>query len=1807
MKQLVLVCGLLSIAVMMCAVSPVYVEDSFPEGLKLRFSAPELQISAQQVGSESFHELKMADSQAPVDFGNPELPIYSTSIILPPSGSYVLDVQVLRQRTISNIRPLPVMDEQSGKREYDPAKYYAAPERPLVESSAISILRDFRILQLSINPLRWNAENSELTVMEEFDITLRYTDAPTATDMEAYRGYSPAFRKLYEANLVNFADYRSLTVSENYGRILMIHANNTSSEYMEKIQAFARWKRQKGHEVNLVNVQTAGSSNYAIKSFIQTQYDNPDTRPDYIILIGDTPQIPTFFENFSSYSGEGDYPYTHLAGNDLLGDVFIGRISVESVSQLSVVLSKIYRYERDINNDPTAASWVNRILLVGDPSYSGISCIYNSKYIKEMAKRVNPDYNFFEHYTGSASSAINSAINQGVNFFSYRGYIGMSGWNPSSALVNNPRYPHAVILTCGTGSFGSSYGPGTTEEFIRLGTEANPTGAVTAIGMATSGTHTMFNNTLNAGIFNGILAYGMRSMGEALLNGRLFIKEVYSATHDTEANYFSHWCNLMGDPSMEVFIGIPENLVIAAPASLPLGSTMIDLSVQTETGEALPNVSVTALDNGTQQIVARGYTDSEGNLSMFISGGLQHALTLTAAKNDFKPSTGTVELGEGGIVYFDKIIYDNGEHGSIGNSDSFAEAGEKIALMLTVKNTDTETLSGLSATVSSDEEDITLFSDELTFGDIPAGAHAMANEAILVEISEELPGNQDIRLLINVEDATGASYEFPLHFAAYNAILEVEATSISAGGDDVLDPTETGTLQLSIRNQSIAGVQDITAELFSLNDLVVVQDAESYVGSISAGYLASTLDGFEIFARSILIPGMQIPFRVRLTNSEGFAQDAFFNIMIGNVDQNTPMGPDSYGYFIYAENDTAFSDCPEFDWIEINPSQGGQGALLNTLNDSGTSSDEGDQYGSNTLEVVDLPFPFSFYGETYNQITVCVNGFIAMGITENGEFRNSRLPGGMGPAPMIAAFWDDLILISDAGVYKYYDAQSHSFIIEYYKMRNGFDRNSIETFQVIFYDPVYHPTSLGDGKIKIQYLDFNNVDVGGGGYPPRHGNYATIGIKDHSNTQGLEYSYNNQYAPAATPLSNHTALTITTVPVLHETPYLIVQDLIVNDPNSNGTAEPGESIQLGIRLINQGINPAEDTSISVTMDNAYAVLQNSESAYPEIPGDESRVNIEPIGISVSEDCPDNSILQLLVHVVNGNSEWSYPISLTVQKPSLSLSAFCMNDAQGNGNGLVDPGESFDLVLNYQNQSEIDASNITSNIMSLSEYVTITNPGALIPKVPAGEIAQVMYEVSISPDAPLGNNLTFYITYLGDLIAATNEQLMISVGTTGMNEDFEADDGDFEPNPIYYAWEWGISNNAGAHSGAKVWGTVLNSSYTANANWQLTTPSVYVGNNFMLEFWHWYNMENNYDGGNVQISIDNSSTWSLLTPEGGYPHNNINALGGPGFSGTSGGWIRCRIPLTAYASHTVKFRFHFASDSYTQSEGWFIDDVRTTGYLEFVGKISGNITSSDAAIDFNKVLISNTEGITTFADQDGDYRLYLPMGTQQIFTEAEGYYSIDPVSIQMSPLQPVATQDFYLGYFKPVLNAAYNVADSVLTLSWDPPEDTEFPVIGYGVYKRFGASAFELVNQYTNPGYQENLALYGEYKYYIRALYAQGQSVASPILEFNWGGVSNPQEHQLPAFSGINGNYPNPFNPETTIAFTLNKPSLVRLSVYNIKGQKVKSLLQDTLAAGEYNKVWNGRDEHNRAVSSGLYFFRLETEDSVYIRKAMLMK
>ncbi|NQT65565.1 MAG: T9SS type A sorting domain-containing protein, partial [FCB group bacterium] len=98
------------------------------------------------------------------------------------------------------------------------------------------------------------------------------------------------------------------------------------------------------------------------------------------------------------------------------------------------------------------------------------------------------------------------------------------------------------------------------------------------------------------------------------------------------------------------------------------------------------------------------------------------------------------------------------------------------------------------------------------------------------------------------------------------------------------------------------------------------------------------------------------------------------------------------------------------------------------------------------------------------------------------------------------------------------------------------------------------------------------------------------------------------------------------------------------------------------------------------------------------------------------------------------------------------------------------------------------------------------------------------------------------------------------------------------------------------------------------------------------------------------------------------------------------------------------------------------------------------------------------------------------------------------------------------------------------------------------------------------------------------------------------------DDELPIVSGTLRNFPNPFNPSTTISFSVTQNSdFVNLEVYNIKGQKVKTFAAfPNRGLGTRSIMWNGTDQNNKPVSSGIYLYQLKVDGKTVANKKMLL-
>ena len=290
--------------------------------------------------------------------------------------------------------------------------------------------------------------------------------------------------------------------------------------------------------------------------------------------------------------------------------------------------------------------------------------------------------------------------------------------------------------------------------------------------------------------------------------------------------------------------------------------------------------------------------------------------------------------------------------------------------------------------------------------------------------------------------------------------------------------------------------------------------------SINSG--SSELNGddyFEISALDVTIPGTMAHLILNVESSTGYQSSSIIPIQIGEAGVNDPLGPDSYGYYIYDNEDLNYILSPTYNWVEIDAREGGPGSHLSSLSDTGNNQDD--------VETINLPFTFRFYGVEYDQISISSNGWIAMGETELESFRNYELPGVGGPSKMIAVFWDDLKTSNGGRVYTWYDQDQKKFYVEWSGVRT-YQNNTVETFQAVLFDPDYYVTPTGDGDILLQFKEFNNDSYGSYGWDQIHGNYCTVGIEDHTMERGLQYTFNDTYPTAAMELGDETALLITT-------------------------------------------------------------------------------------------------------------------------------------------------------------------------------------------------------------------------------------------------------------------------------------------------------------------------------------------------------------------------------------------------------------------------------------------------------------------------------------------------------------------------------------------------------------------------------------------------------------------------------------------------------------------------------------------------------
>ncbi|KPL03034.1 MAG: hypothetical protein AMJ90_04225 [candidate division Zixibacteria bacterium SM23_73_2] len=388
----------------------------------------------------------------------------------------------------------------------------------------------------------------------------------------------------------------------------------------------------------------------------------------------------------------------------------------------------------------------------------------------------------------------------------------------------------------------------------------------------------------------------------------------------------------------------------------------------------------------------------------------------------------------------------------------------------------------------------------------------------------------------------------------------------------------------------------------------------------------------------------------------------------------------------------------------------------------------------------------------------------------------------------------------------------------------------------------------------------------------------------------------------------------------------------------------------------------------------------------------------------------------------------------------------------------------------------------------------------------------------------------------------------------------------------------------------------------------------------------------HDVGNYVFTLSNKGVYGLA-------EGSISPLGGKGFCYPKSG-----------ENHLYEAALLFGNSSQRVSDG-LRDSSGQNGYCDF-------LPLYDEISVYSPGLFSDQEGIATFSDQNAETPLGIEV-TQRSFSfsdPSDDDYLILEFALDNKNSEPV--DSFYLGLFfdwdipfsSPEDDKTGVDSSISLAFQYDPLSNLYLGVLSLN----FPACGISLIDNQTwlyngFSEYEKYLFLSGKINTpadtasgdwsvmlscgpfdinsddSIKVAFAvvggmgfdhlKDNAMAAKLKYFELStGVEEEEGGNLPERYTLSQNYPNPFNPFTTISFSVhgklkteNGPIHTSLDIYNVLGQRVRTLVNENKLPGEYKVIWDGKDDSGEDVSSGVYFYRLRVEDGSEVKKMVLVK
>lgn len=1095
------------------------VQSLAPEFTEIRWDDPVFNTQSISIDGDLLSSVDIPGERVLVREGYPALPHVTRLYRIPNTGSVNLVINGAEYRIEENFNAVPARREELegwGSPLKSPADYGVDAWYPpnVAEISRPAIFRDFRIVTVTLYPVQVNPVTRQARFYDNISVDIVANDTPGENELLLNRRPSGHWVPIYQSYIENLDENALDEADYNPGSYAIVCRDNATA--LQWADSLANWRRRMGFTVT-IEARNSWSSN-EILSYLQSAYTTWDPPLEFAVIMGDAYSGGTFNMPMSP-SGRYDHGYADLQGNDDFEEIAVGRLSAQSAANFSLIHSKIMAYERSpYMSDP---SWFTRTFLyagtANNVSSNEILMLWAADMFRNYTGVSNPQVS--THFGNVSNSLIGQRLTEGVTFFLWRGtVVGEMNESSATSMSSTPKLPVVLTITCGSGDYDNQLG--LSESWLLAGTASAPKGGVCGIGTATWNTHVPYNNSLAGGLVYNIANLGVRHIGTALSGAKAEMLRAFPG--DGAATGFTDWNNLMGDPGLSMWTEVPVVMNVTYPTTVNVGSRRVRPQVVDQaTGDPIADALVVLIKS--DETFVKGFTDAGGFVDLPVTVNTEGIMTLTVSKRNHKPFLADINCVTAGemVTVLTYTVDDDNVNGTQGNDNDQFNPGEIVDLPVTLRNFGSSvTASNINATVTCDNPDVTILQSSSSFPSLAPGQQAIGATPFRIQLSSSMRHMESAKLTFQVSSSTGTAFStVELTIQAGSAIYV--SSQISGGnGNNRLDPGETATMRVTVRNIGGLAMDGVSATLISRYSLLSINDGTGSFGNIAIdGTATSGVNDFVVRANSVAYPGSMGNLVLVLQTSGGFIDSVAFALPIGVASINDPTGPDAYGYVAYDNVDTEYEFSQPYNWTDIAPPVGTR--LTNA------SSDRGEQTWNDPThsDVVALPFDFMFYGQTYDSLTVCSNGWAAFGNqTHLDMFRNYPIPGQQAPEALLAVFWDDLKTnAAGDGVSYYYDVTNHRFIVQWNAV-GAYQQGTSVDFQIILLDQEYYPTNDENGIIVYQYD--NATSMSEENYDNATG--ETIGIQAPRSLVGLQYRHGHVNSAGAQGLGNDRTIVITT-------------------------------------------------------------------------------------------------------------------------------------------------------------------------------------------------------------------------------------------------------------------------------------------------------------------------------------------------------------------------------------------------------------------------------------------------------------------------------------------------------------------------------------------------------------------------------------------------------------------------------------------------------------------------------------------------------